>query len=105
MDYEKDAGPYRPFRYPPDFALARLHQKASMPGQEDLLQLSCPCCNQSIKRPYTSWWNRSIIRDFKQYGGGIVCYFWLMKLYIVAMVLVLTMYGIYLQYLSWNYCQ
>lgn len=33
MDYDKDAGPYRPFKYPPDYALARLHQKASMPGQ------------------------------------------------------------------------
>ena len=106
MKYEEDSGePYRPFKFPPDYPLAKLHQRATMPGKEDPLELSCPCCNVKLKTPYTDWWGRSFVKDFRRYGGAIVCYFRLMKLYIIAMLIVLVLYGVYLQYLSWNYCQ
>jgi hypothetical protein len=35
---------YQPFKYPPDFHLAHLHQRCSMPGKPDLTQPACPCC-------------------------------------------------------------
>lgn len=104
INSDEEISPYRPFKYPPDYALARIHQKATMPGKEDPLQLTCPCCNKSIKKPFKNWWGRSIDKDFKNYGGGVVCYFWLLKLYCVAIVLVIAIYGIYLQYLTGYYC-
>jgi hypothetical protein len=75
-----------------------------MPGQNDPLQLNCVCCDEPIKKPFDSWWNRSIEKDFNKFGGGIVSYFLLAKLYCITIVIVIALYGIYLQYLTWNYC-
>jgi len=33
INSDEEIGPYRPFKYPPDYALARIHQKATMPGK------------------------------------------------------------------------
>lgn len=99
MEQQEDIGTYKPFKYPPDYALAKLHQKATIPGEPDPLQLGCPCCNEPIKRPYKKWWKRSIEQDFKNYGGAMVCYFWLLRLYIITILAVIFVYGIYLQYL------
>lgn len=35
---------YNPFRYPPDYELARVHQIATMPGKPDPKGQICPCC-------------------------------------------------------------
>lgn len=40
--------------------------------------------------------SRSIDNDFKNYGGSVVTYFWLLKLYIVVIFVVLILYSIYL---------
>jgi hypothetical protein len=95
---------YQPYKYPPNFNLALLHQKGSMPGKPDTYQTPCPCCKEYPKIPFTSWWNRSIEKDFKGFGGAIVSYFWLLKLYILAMTVIMCIYGFYLQYLTQHYC-
>ncbi len=95
---------YQPYKYPPDYELALLHQRCSMPGKPDLSQPPCPCCKQHPRIPFSNWWGRSIERDFKDYGGAIVSYFWLLKLYILAVTVVIAIYGIYLQYLTQHYC-
>lgn len=56
------------------------------------------------KKPYSSWFNRSIERDFHHYGGGVVTHFWLVRLFLVTVVLALLVFGAYVQYLSWYYC-
>ena len=97
--------PYQPFRYPPDYHLARTHQQASMPGKQDKRNpASCSCCNEKVKYPFKSWWRRSIEKDFSKFGGAVVSYFWLIKLYIVSCLLILILYGGYLHYLSDYYC-
>jgi hypothetical protein len=53
---------------------------------------------------FSNWWGRSIEKDFKDYGGAIVSYFWLLKLYILAIAIVMCIYGFYLQYLTGHYC-
>lgn len=95
---------YQPYKYPPDFTLAFYHQKCSMPGKPDALQPPCPCCKEPPKAAFTDWWQRSIEKDFKNYGGAIVSYFWLLKLYILAMTVIMCIYGFYLQYLTQHYC-
>lgn len=75
-----------------------------MPGKPDLSQSPCPCCKQHPRNPFTNWWKRSIERDFKDYGGAIVSYFWLLKLFILVVSIVIAIYGVYLQYLTQHYC-
>jgi len=96
---------YNPFKYPPDYNLARIHQKASMPGIPSKQHpVHCPCCNEKVKEPFKSWWGRSIEKDFSKYGGAVVVYFWLLKLYLLAAILIILIYGAYLHYLSGYYC-
>lgn len=42
------------------------------------------------------WLNRSIDHDFKGYGGAVVTYFWLVKLYAFICLLILLVYSSYL---------
>jgi hypothetical protein len=96
---------YKPFKYPPDFELAKKHQNASMPGKPVQTGEECPCCHEKLKTPFKSWWDRSIEKDFKSFGGAVVGYFWLIKLYCFAIVAIITFYGAYLQYLTNYYCE
>lgn len=95
---------YDPFKYPPDFELARLHQRASMPGKIAKNAEICPCCNLQARTPFDSWWNRSLEKDFKNYGGAVVTYFWLLKLYFIAISIVIVVYSIYLLVLTEEHC-
>lgn len=95
---------YEPFRYPPDYALARIHKQASMPGKKQSLNQYCPCCNEPLKKPFESWWNRSIEKDFKSFGGAVVSYFWLLKLYAITIGLIIVIYSSYLAYVTESYC-
>lgn len=54
--------------------------------------------------PFKSWWERSIEKDFKGFGGAVIGYFWLIKLYCLSIVSIIILYGIYLQYLTDYYC-
>lgn len=65
---------------------------------------TCGCCNEKVKEPFKSWWGRSIEKDFSKYGGAVVVYFWLLKLYSLASILIIIVYGGYLHYLSGYYC-
>jgi hypothetical protein len=96
---------YKPFRYPPDYNLARIHQLSSMPGKPRPSGERCPCCEERLKDPFKSWWDRSIEKDFKGFGGAVVGYFWLIKLYALAIIAIIVIYGAYLQYLTNYYCQ
>lgn len=58
-----------------------------------------------MKTPFKSWWDRSIEKDFRSFGGAVVGYFWLIKLYSFAIVAIITLYGAYLQYLTNYYCE
>ena len=96
---------FSPFKYPPNYTLARIHQSASMPGKPDKRNPEvCPCCNEKVKIPFKSWWGRSIEKDFHRFGGAVVSYFWLLKLYFVSSLLILVIYGGYYHYLSDHYC-
>lgn len=97
--------PYNPYKYPPDYDLARIHQETSMPGRPNKLSpIVCPCCDQRVKEPFKSWWGRSIEKDFNRFGGAVVSYFWLLKLYLITAAAIIIVYGGYLHYLSDYYC-
>lgn len=95
---------YQPYQYPPDFDLAFYHQQCTAPGTPDTSKPPCPCCKQHPTVPFPNWWKRSIEKDFKDYGGAVVSYFWLLKLYILAISIIVCIYGLYLQYLTQHYC-
>lgn len=76
-----------------------------MPGKPKGTGEQCPCCHEKLKIPFKSWWDRSIEKDFKSFGGAVVGYFWLLKLYSFAIVAIIIIYGAYLQYLTNYYCQ
>lgn len=98
--------PYKPFKFPPDYHLARIHQQASMPGKPDKSNpVVCSCCNEKVKVPFKSWWGRSIQKDFHKFGGAVVSYFWLLKLYFISALAIIIIYGAYVHYLSDYYCQ
>jgi len=76
-----------------------------MPGKPDKVNnAKCPCCNEPLKIPFDNWWGRSISKDFKKFGGAVVSYFWLIKLYFISALVVIAIYGGYLHYLSDYYC-
>lgn len=76
-----------------------------MPGKiNKAINQQCPCCNEYVKLPFSNWWSRSIEKDFKNYGGAVISYFWLLKLYFIAALIVIAIYGVYLHYLSDYYC-
>lgn len=87
---------YKPFQYPPDYDLARLHKGASMPGQIQNPIRVCPCCNKKEKRPFQDWIFRSVDKDFKTYGGSVVTYFWLLKFYTFVVGFIVALFSIYL---------
>ena len=98
--------PYNSYKYPSDYALARIHQEASMPGKTNKGNPKvCPCCNEKVKEPFKSWWSRSIEKDFSRFGGAVVSYVWLLKLYFISALAVITIYGGYLNYLGNYYCE
>lgn len=87
---------YDPFLFPPNYKLAHLHKKASMPGTSITPHKFCPCCEKKERAPFKEWMSRSIDNDFKKFGGSVVTYFWLLKLYIGVVFLVLILYSTYL---------
>ena len=96
---------YNPFAYPPNYELAKIHQNATMPGKPHPNARTCPCCKEKEKSPFPNWWGRSIEKDFKSFGGGVVGYFWLLRLYSFSIVAIIVIYGAYLQYLVNYYCE
>ena len=60
MAESASAHSYHPYKYPPDYELAFLHQSCTMPGKPDLSRQPCPCCKQYPKVPFADWWGRSI---------------------------------------------
>jgi hypothetical protein len=75
-----------------------------MPGKAKRNAVVCPCCNEKVKEPFQTWWGRSIEKDFSRFGGAVVSYFWLLRLYFISCFLILVVYGGYLFYLSDYYC-
>jgi hypothetical protein len=76
-----------------------------MPGKPVESGRKCPCCGERLKMRFKSWWDRSIEKDFRGFGGAVVGYFWLIKLYSFAIVAIIVIYGVYLQYLTNYYCE
>jgi hypothetical protein len=70
MNYE-----YNPLKWPPEMNLAELHLKCSRPGRDNTEGNTCPCCGRFEKLKNTKWPSRDIIKDFKNYGGGVPAYF------------------------------
>lgn len=90
---------YDAFAYPPDYELANIHHTATRPGKVNPeTSVMCPCCKESTKEPMKFWFKREINHDFKQYGGAVVTYFWLVKLYAFISFLVLALYSLFLFY-------
>lgn len=82
-----------------------MHKEATRPGKIDPRTTEqCPCCRQFTKQPLQSWFYRSIDHDFKDYGGSVVTYFWLVKLYALISGLVLLIYSSYLLVVIHNFC-
>ena len=105
MSSETDSKKYNPFLYPPNYKVAKIHQEASRPGKPTKNNESCcPCCSEKVKTPFKSWWGRSIEKDFSKFGGAIVCYFWLIRLYLISSIVIILLYGAYYHYLSDYYC-
>jgi hypothetical protein len=50
------------------------------------------------------WASRLIDNDFKAFGGAVVTYFWLVKLYAFTSFLVLLLYSTYLLVSIHNNC-
>ena len=96
---------YEPFAYPPSFDLARLHQQAFMPGRVASKEpAKCPCCEEPVKKEFSSWVGRSIEADFKKFGGSVVTYFWLVHLYAWMSALIAVVYSVYLITCVHQYC-
>jgi hypothetical protein len=75
-----------------------------MPGTSISPPKYCPCCEKKERQPFKEWVSRSIDQDFKNYGGSVVTYFWLLKLYIAVIVLILILYSVYLTIIIQQNC-
>ena len=76
-----------------------------MPGKlAHSSKLVCPCCQVPLHAPFSSWFGRSIDHDFKNYGGAVVSYFWLVKLYAFVCALIIIIYSAYLVYCIHSVC-
>lgn len=58
--------------------------------------IKCPCCDRYTKESLQSWLSRSIDHDFKNFGGAIITYFWLVKLYAILSAIILLVYSSFL---------
>lgn len=64
------------------------------PGKDNTEGIECPCCGRFEKIKTRNWYSRSILKDFKNYGGGVPGYFELLKycgfsLFILAFIVIL----------------
>lgn len=80
---------FDPLQWPPDMKLAELHFDCCKPGIDNPEGPKCPCCNRSEKLTNSRWAMRDITKDFKNYGGGIPSYFYLLK-YLMAVLVVIV---------------
>lgn len=73
--------------------------KCVCPGKDNIESFSCPCCGRFEKTETKNWASRNIFKDFKSYGGGIPCYFSLLKYCAVALFIpaaIVIIYHIYI---------
>lgn len=102
---------YDPLKWPPEMALAQLHYSCCRPGIDNPEGARCPCCSRFEKLENSKWPSRDIAKDFKNYGGGVPGYFYLLWYFILALLaltLVKVIYHIMLiedtcKYLRENY--
>lgn len=66
-----------------------------MPGKENPDGEECPCCHRKEKLKTTNWIFRNIVQDFKNYGGGVPGYFWLLAYYGFCVLLVFLVQSVY----------
>lgn len=81
---------YDPLQWPPNIKLAELHYNCSKPGIDNPEGAKCPCCDRFEKLENSKWPRRDIAKDFKNYGGGVPGYFYLIT-YFVSFLLLLTL--------------
>lgn len=67
--------------------------KCVCPGKDNAQGIECPCCGRFEKIKTKKWYSRNILKDFKNYGGGIPGYFQLLKycgitLFILSIIVV-----------------
>jgi hypothetical protein len=86
---------YNPLLWPPDINLAQLHFNCCKPGIDNTEGRQCPCCNRFEKLSNSRWPVRDIVKDFKNYGGGIPGYFHLLIYLIVVLIILCGVAVIY----------
>lgn len=73
--------------------LARLHYDCCRPGIDNTEGRRCPCCNRLEKLSNSKWPLRDIVKDFKNYGGGVPGYFHQL-IYFMVMLIILTILNV-----------
>jgi hypothetical protein len=68
-------------------ALAQLHFDCCKPGIDNTEGRRCPCCNRYEKLANSKWPIRDIVKDFRNYGGGVPGYFHLLIYLMVVLVI------------------
>ena len=74
-------------QWPPDMNLAQLHYDCCKPGIDNTEGRKCPCCNRYEKLANSKWPIRDIVKDFRNYGGGIPGYFHLLIYFMVVLII------------------
>jgi hypothetical protein len=86
---------YDPLKWPPEMALAQLHFDCTKPGIDNTEGARCPCCQRNEKLENSKWPSRDITKDFKNYGGGVPGYFYLLWYFVAMMIILIGLKGIY----------
>ena len=75
---------YDPLQWPPSMAIATEHYNCCKPGIDNPQGYRCRCCQRLEKLENSKWPTRDITKDFKNYGGGVPGYFYLLLLFIIV---------------------
>ncbi|CAD8085697.1 unnamed protein product [Paramecium sonneborni] len=83
---------FDPFRIPANINLARIHQKASMCGENEQKSDHCPCCGQNIQQKEISLCQNRL--DLAFLGQGIPLFFEMTQQLTLIMLILFTLLGI-----------